>query len=231
MITIDDFIKNSKIDSPKLLYGLNGSKNIISSVTIEDIPEILDWVSSGELIITGRLLKESLTIDWINTAINIGVAGIISKEKFINDIDSTILNYCEECNFPIIAVSEKYSWSKVIISITDLITEKANTLLKDTVMFQNSLINLLIKNSSLTNLSEKIKNEYNFDFAFLSNNFSLISNHADYTWLKRTENISESSVITIPDSFNFKTFSTYAFIYKNDYLLSEKNACTYFRLL
>ena len=40
MITISDFIKNSKIDA-KLLYGLNGSKKIISSVTIEDIPEVL----------------------------------------------------------------------------------------------------------------------------------------------------------------------------------------------
>ena len=78
MITISDFIKNSKIDA-KLLYGLNGSKKIISSVTIEDIPEVLDVSTRGQLIISGRLLKDTLTLGWIDKAIKLGVVGIVSK--------------------------------------------------------------------------------------------------------------------------------------------------------
>lgn len=231
MITINDFLKTDKIDSPKLLYGLNGTDNIISSVTIEDIPEILDWVTKGEIIISGKLLKQSLTVDWVKRAIKIGVAGIISKEKFISSIDPYILDFCEENNFPIISTSNEYSWSKIIITITDLITEKANTLIKDTVLFQNSLIKLLIKNSSLTNLSESIKNDYDLDFVFLNNNFSLISNHNNSTWIKRLENITESTVMKIPASLNPKNFNTDILMYRNDYLLSEESSLYLFPII
>lgn len=226
MITISNFLNTTKIHCPKLLYGLNAIDNIISSVTIEDIPEILDWATKGELIISGRLLKHSLTIDWIEKALKIGVSGIVSKEKFINTVDQSILDYCEEHNFPIIAVSDEYSWSKIITTITYLITEKASSLIKDTVVFQNSLINLLIKNSSLTNLSQSIKNEYNLDFVFLNNNFSLISNHCDPQWMKRIENINESTVITSVNSLDLENFKTDILMYRNDYLNSEEK-CLY----
>lgn len=231
MITISDLLNTTKIDSPKLLYGLNGIDNIISSVTIEDIPEILDWVTKGELIISGRFLKQSLTIDWIKNAIKIGIAGVISKEKFINTIDESILDYCEENDFPIISISEEYSWSKIIVAVTDLITEKANALIKDTVLFQNSLINLLIKNSSLTNLSESIKNEYNLDFVFLNNHFSLISNHSDSQWIKRIENMSEVTVMTVPRSPDLKNFNTNILVYRNEYLLSEDKSLYLFPII
>lgn len=231
MITIDDFLKSNKIKSPKLLFGLHGINNIIASVTIEDIPEILDWVAKGELIISGTLLKQSLTIDWIKAAIKIGVAGIVSKEKFINSIDEHILNFCEENDFPIISISEEYSWSKIIITVTDLITEKANALIKDTVLFQNSLIKLLIKNSSLTNLSESIKNEYNLNFVFFNSQFSLISNHTDSSWIKRIEKLSEATVMKLPNSFSTQNFSTDILIYRNAYLLSEEKSLYIFPII
>lgn len=231
MITIYDFLNTTKIDSPKLLYGSNGINNLISSVTIEDIPEILDWVSKGELIISGRLLNHSLTIDWVKKAKKKGVAGVISKEKFINTIDKSILDYCEENDFPIISISEEYSWSKIIVAITDLITEKANSLIKDTVIFQNSLINLLIKNSSLTNLSESLKNEYNLDFVFLNNHFSLISNHSDPEWLKRIENISESTITTVSNSIDLKNFKSNILFYRNGYLASEEKSLYLFPIV
>lgn len=225
MITVSDFIKNSNIHA-KLLYGLNGSKKIISAVTIEDIPEILDWATKGDLIISGRILKDTLTLGWIDEAIKIGVVGIVSKDKFINLIDKSILSYCEEKSFPIISVPEEYCWSKVIASITNLITEKVTSLLKDTIMFENSLIKLLIQNSSLSNLSESIKKEYDFDFTFLNNNFNLITNSTDNNWIKRTENINEFTVTVINDSFSSEFTCSYVFKHINNYLQSEKK-CLY----
>ena len=139
MITVSDFIKNSKIDA-KLLYGLDGSKKTISSVTIEDIPEVLDVSTRGQLIISGRLLKDTLTLGWIDKAIELGVVGIVSKDKFISVIDTCILSYCEEKSFPIISIPEENCWSEVITSITNLITEKVTSLLKDTIMFENTLL-------------------------------------------------------------------------------------------
>ncbi|MDV4151975.1 helix-turn-helix domain-containing protein [Clostridium sp. AL.422] len=225
MITVSDFIKNSKIDA-KLLYGLNGSEKIISSVTIEDIPEILDWSTRGELIISGKLLKKTLTFGWIDNAIKLGIVGIVSKDKFISAIDKCILSYCEEKSFPIISIPEEYCWSEIITSITNLITEKVTILHKDTIVFENTLIKLLTQNSSLSKLSESIKKEYNFDFAFLNKNFNLITNSTDDNWIKRTENINEFTVTEIKDSFSFEITSSYVFKYINNYLQSEKK-CLY----
>ncbi|WDU82420.1 PucR family transcriptional regulator ligand-binding domain-containing protein [Caloramator sp. Dgby_cultured_2] len=51
-ITIEDVLKMECMERSKIIAGFGGIKNTVSRVNIMADPDILNWVSEGELLLT-----------------------------------------------------------------------------------------------------------------------------------------------------------------------------------
>lgn len=61
MLTVRKFLELPVFSEFKIVSGINGLDNVISSVNIMDNPDALDWFSPGELLLTsGYFFKDSV---------------------------------------------------------------------------------------------------------------------------------------------------------------------------
>src|SRR5660398_154610 len=51
-VTVDQLLKLGCLSQAKVLAGSRGLSNAVSSVTVGEVPDIADWLSGGEIVLS-----------------------------------------------------------------------------------------------------------------------------------------------------------------------------------
>ena len=122
MLQIKDLFQLETLQNLEFYAGRNGRDRNITTVTIMDIPEIVDWLSEGELVIAGVLFQQCFSRELVDSFLQKNIAGIVTKRKFLSAIPSKLFDYCNETGFPVLLAPENYNWGQVMKPIvTDMI--------------------------------------------------------------------------------------------------------------
>jgi sugar diacid utilization regulator len=167
-ISLGQLLKNDVLKGVKILGGVSGISRRVTNVNVMEVPDIIDWVSPGEFLITAAYaIKDNIDIllELIPKLNEKGVAGLgIKVGRYVKELPQNIIDLADELSFPIVQVPFNVSHTDVISIILDLVIEEqmdiqSNMESKYKLEFFN---NLLSKDESRQN--EAIESAKTFNF-------------------------------------------------------------------
>ncbi len=173
-IPLKNILRLEPLKQGLVVSGRNNLNQLVTGVTIMEAPDIVEWLSGGELILTSlypiRQQPEKQK-ELVETLINSGVAGLIIKtHRFIEKTPEQIINTSREYDFPIIEIPEEIRFVDAMYPIMAELFNQQIVKLKFFKDVHNSFTELALKGKGfkaiLDSLGDKINNSimlYDYD--------------------------------------------------------------------
>ncbi len=159
-IRIEELLNLDIMKDSKLLAGSGGLGNLITKVNVMEVPDILNWVEEGELLLTTAYsMKDNLDgfKDLIIHFSQKGLAGMGFKTKrYINEIPESIINVANELEFPLIDISYDLSFSTIITRVLTEIVNNQTSILTRIGCMHNELIDIMLGNGGLKEIAKAL---------------------------------------------------------------------------
>jgi len=159
-ITVHEALKIGGLRYGKVIAGLNGMNRQIEHVTVLEVPDIIQWLKGGELILTSGFAiskDEGEQITLIRELATKGASALVIKtQRFLDLIPKAMLEAANKYELPLVELEHNISYIDIIRPIiTEIIT-------RETASFQRQLTEIAIAGGGieqrLSVLSEHIKN-------------------------------------------------------------------------
>lgn len=223
MFTIRESLSVGRLSEAKVIVGNSGLDREIKSVTIMDIPDIADWLTGGELVISGVLFQQCFSKVLVDALVQKSVAGVVTKEKFIRQVSPDLFEYCNVIGFPIILAPEDCNWDQIMNPIIKQIVRKPYLIIEEGEKFHNTLMRAMIEGVSLSEICSRIHRSTGMSLAITDNDFHLIGFSENFEWKECTRKLCAESMkysdisYQTPDENNVFIYS-----YSNALLRSQK---------
>src|SRR5438552_2544935 len=117
-LTVREALTIDSLQDVKVLAGSEGLGRNITCVNVMEVPDILQWVRGGELLLTTTYpLKDApLSLsDLIRVLNDKGLAAIaIKPHRYLDDIPDEILRIADELAFPVLELPHDASFVDLI---------------------------------------------------------------------------------------------------------------------
>lgn len=156
---IADALKIGELSEGTLITGPEGLNNKINSVEVMEVPEVLDWVTPGILIMTTFYSikdDEEKQIDIVRTLIEKGASGIVVKlGRFINELPEKMIELANRRDFPIISIPKNISYINILMPLYEkLYEEKQLQIQTNHPFFKLEESNLISMGQAIENIAE-----------------------------------------------------------------------------
>ncbi|NLI90832.1 MAG: PucR family transcriptional regulator [Peptococcaceae bacterium] len=105
-ITVADLLKTGALKNARMVAGHQGINNLVKGVTIIEAPDIVNWLSGGELLLTSLYSTPAGSLDYkeyIKKMAEKGVSALAIKiKRFVDAIPQEIIDAGNEFGLPII---------------------------------------------------------------------------------------------------------------------------------
>lgn len=132
-ITIREALELAPLRKSQVLTGDVGLERTISAVTVMDAPDIVNWLTGNEFVITsGYSLKDNpLSLETlIGDLARTNAAGLgIKLRRFIDEVPSSIITLSSELGLPIIVIPFEAAWVDIINAIHEEIMHRQTQLI------------------------------------------------------------------------------------------------------
>lgn len=174
-ITVRELLSLEVMKKAKVLAGEGGLDRRIYKVNVMEVPDIINWVGSGEfLITTAYSIKDDIgkLNELIRQLNKKRIAGIgIKTKRYIEEVPKYILDTADKLNFPLIEIPHEVSHSEIMMpALTEIIDKQIKLLYKIDNM-HNTLINVMLKGGNLEQIAAAIYESIGNAFAIEENIF------------------------------------------------------------
>lgn len=176
-MNVGDVLQLKSIEGSEIIAGMEYRERPVTGVNVMEVPDIINWVKKGELLITsGYSYKDhpDSFAEVIPKLAQKGVAAIgIKRKRYIEHIPPKVIEAAEQCRMVLIELDEKVIFSSVVKDImTEVVSEEyyALTLLQDKV---NRLSELLVQGEGIAVFLEQLS-------ALLSNPIVLVKENEEH---------------------------------------------------
>lgn len=118
-----DLLSIPSLQGAVLLAGDKGLGNPISRVNVMEVPDIINWVRSGEfLITTGYSFKDNPVafLELIPQLVSRGVAALgIKTKRFFDIVPPNVIECANQHNFPLIELPQSTAFSDVVRDVME----------------------------------------------------------------------------------------------------------------
>jgi len=119
----------------RVVAGEQGLDNVVQSVNVMEVPDILDWVHAGELLVTTMypLRDDAAAIESLVPRLaEKGLAGLaVTPLGYIDELPQCMLDAANRLGFPLIELPPKVSFIEIIQPLTSKILQlQANEILQ-----------------------------------------------------------------------------------------------------
>ena len=215
MLQIKDLFQLETLQNLEFYAGRNGCGRSITTVTIMDIPEIVDWLSEGELVIAGVLFQQCFSRKLVDSFLQKNIAGIVTKRKFLSAIPSELFDYCNETGFPVLLAPENYNWGQVMKPIVTDMIRKPYLVIEENQNFHYSLMKSMIEGASLSEICNQLYHSNQMILAVADTDLHLAGYSDCFDWKEYTRKMvpdmlqySGSSM----DNLDHETVSIYTYL-------------------
>jgi len=172
-ISLEKLLTLETLRGAKILGGASGTYKRITKVNVMEVPDIVEWVSEGEfLLTTAYSIKDNIhilmeLIPKLNTK---GVAGLgIKVGRYVNELPMDVIELADKLGFPIIEVPFSISHTDVISGIlSEVINDQMNMLVKIDG-FSREVMNIMMKGGSLKEIAQKLYDNIGNSLAIYEN--------------------------------------------------------------
>lgn len=172
-ISLEKLLTLDILHGAQILGGARGISKRITKVNVMEVPDIIEWVSEGEfLLTTAYSIKDNINIliELIPKLNSKGVAGLgIKVGRYVNELPEDVIELSDKLGFPIIEVPFSVSHTDVISGIlTEVINDQMNMLVKIDG-FSREVMNIMMKGGSLKEIAQKLYDNIGNSLAIYEN--------------------------------------------------------------
>ncbi|MGE5530166.1 MAG: PucR family transcriptional regulator [Patescibacteria group bacterium] len=120
-LTVAEPLRRSRV-----VAGSRGLDNVVRFINVMEVPDILDWVHPGELLVTTMypLRDDAAAVeDLIPKLAGKGLAGLAITPGYIGRITSGMIEAADRLDFPLIELPRNVSFSEIILPLTGKILD------------------------------------------------------------------------------------------------------------
>lgn len=155
-ITLKQGLELEVLKEAKVISGSKGLKNVINGVNIMEVPDIVNWVKSGELLLTTAYSfkdnKKALT-KLIVELHKKELAGIAIKTKrYIENIPSEVIDVSNRMGFPIIELPFDITFSDITSALLREIFNKQTSILLKLELIHKKLMDVVLCGGGLKDI-------------------------------------------------------------------------------
>ncbi len=185
-ISLEKLLTLDTLQGAIILGGASGISKRITKVNVMEVPDIIEWVSQGEfLLTTAYSIKDNIKVllELIPKLNAKGVAGIgIKVGRYVSQLPSGVIELADKIGFPIIEVPFCVSHTDVISAIlTEVINDQMNMLIKING-FNREVMNIMMKGGSIKEIAGKLSENIGNSLAIyesMSDSCEIICNEDD----------------------------------------------------
>lgn len=190
MITVRDALSIEQLKDMEIKAGgPQGLDRNITTVTIMDIGNIVDWLQGGELLIAGVLFEKHFSKMFVDQLMEKGIAGIVTKEKFTQEVPLELFAYCDLVGFPILLAPAYCNWGQVMNPILNSIIRKPYLIIEESQKIHFTLISAMINGISLSEICTKLCESTGLSHAIMDNDLHVIGFSNDFNWKEYTRGL------------------------------------------
>jgi len=144
----------------RIVAGARGLDRVIQSVNVMEVPDILEWVHPGELLVTTMypLRDDAAAIDaLIPRLAEKGLAGLaVTPSGYMNGFPASMLEAADALGFPLIELPEKVSFIDIIQPLTsEILKLQANELIQSEEIHRQ-FIDLVLSGGTYRDIAQGI---------------------------------------------------------------------------
>lgn len=187
MLTIQDLLTIKAIEGVKIVAGQAGMTNQISIVNIIENPEVFDWLTSNELILsTGYIFKDSAELQnkVIRELAENNCAGLVIKMKrYFDKLPQNMIDLANELGFPLLELPFQYTLSQVIAIINEKTTADYDTLNRRSLDLHNALFKIALEGGGIEQITNELSKTIHNPVLILDRDWNLLcyKEHEDAT--------------------------------------------------
>ncbi|MGG4498060.1 PucR family transcriptional regulator [Brevibacillus reuszeri] len=185
MLTIKDLLQIKSIDGIKIIAGEQGIDNVVSIVNIMENPDVFDWLSSNELLLsTGYIFKdnEELQNKIIKELAEINCSGLcIKMHRYFDQIPQNMIDHANRYGLPLLALPFEYTLSKVIAIINEKASGRYDLLNRKTLDMHNALFRIALEGGGIDRISSELAETIGNPLLILDRDWNLLH----YTEIKQ----------------------------------------------
>jgi PucR family transcriptional regulator, purine catabolism regulatory protein len=158
-VTVQQILDLPVLKDARLLAGEDGLDRRVSSVTVGEVPDIADWLSGGEMVLStmfavkGDLDRQR---EFCRRVMMAGAAALFVKTtRFVESIPPDIIELARKRKFPIIEVPQGLRWTRLMQDATEVIINLQASQLEQSQAIHRSLLGVVIRGGGWQDLAEE----------------------------------------------------------------------------
>jgi purine catabolism regulator len=158
-VTVGQILTLDVLKGARLLAGEGGLDRKVTSVTVGEVPDIADWLSGGEMVLStmfavkGDLERQR---EFCRRVMMADAAALFVKTtRFVESIPPDIIELAEKREFPIVEVPQNLRWTQLMQAATEVIINRQASLLEQSQSIHRSLLGVVIRGGGWQELADE----------------------------------------------------------------------------
>lgn len=158
-VTVGQILQLDVLKDARLLAGDGGLGRKVTSVTVGEVPDIADWLSGGELVLStmfavkGDLERQR---EFCRRVMLAGAAALFVKTtRFVENVPRDVLELAERRGFPIIEVPQGLRWTRLMQEATEIIINRQASQLEKSQSIHRDLLGVVIRGGGWQELADE----------------------------------------------------------------------------
>lgn len=185
-LTVKDALAIYPLTNAELIAGEGGTDNVISTVSVLEIPEMKGYIEKGQLEISAFYAiaeDEDKQLDAIEMLHEAEAAGLILTYvgRILKRIPESMIALCNKLNFPLILVGNSVAYSDIISPIMDKILKIQSSKLRYAMKIYDKMGELMLEKRDFESIVSECANAlsrkvayYNYENHCIASSFGLI---------------------------------------------------------
>jgi purine catabolism regulator len=158
-VTVAQILRLEVLKEARVLAGGAGLDRKVTSVTVGEVPDIADWLSGGELVLStlfavkGDLERQR---EFCRRVMMADAAALFVKTtRFVESLPGDIMELAEKRKFPIVEVPQSLRWTRLMQDATEVIINRQASLLEQSQSIHRSLLGVVIRGGGWQDLADE----------------------------------------------------------------------------
>ena len=157
-LNVREILKLPILAESRMLTGEKGLDREVSQVTVGEVPDIGDWLTGNELVLStffGVETTPEAQVEFTRKIIKAGAAGLLFKPgRFISELSPQIISLAKRHDFPIVEVPSEIRWTHIVAEISERIVGEHVSLLRRSQDIHQRLLDVVIDGGSWQSIAD-----------------------------------------------------------------------------
>lgn len=186
-VTIKDVLALPELRECHLLCRDVSCCQSVRSITIMDNPDILDWMSDYEILLSnGSSLVDLNVLEWkafFDGLVKKHSAALFIKLAYhVQSLPNEIVSYTRQLDFPVVVVPNSYSWVRISNPIQQFMIEKQFYFIHESMALRDALNTTMIQGGSIDDVCKAASRDLGYGVAVLTADGDLLGQSGCDGW-------------------------------------------------